>query len=221
MFRDRLDAARQLVDRLAYLKGERPLVLAIPRGGVPMGRLIADALDGELDVVLVHKLGAPGNPEYAIGAVAEDGSVQISEAARRYYGEDYVQDEIDSQLRVLRERRRRYTPVRPPIDPAGRVVVVVDDGSATGNTMNAALAALRQRQPKRLIAALGAAPPDAVNALRKTADDVVCLEVSSRFMAVGQFFARFDQVSDETVIAKLRETGDDGGASAPSIDDAR
>lgn len=175
-----------------------------------MGRLIADDLDGDLDVVLVHKLGAPGNPEYAIGAVAEDGSVQISDRARRLYGDDYVREETEAQLRVLRERRRRYTPVRPPIDPAGRVVVVVDDGSATGRTMVAALAALRARRPERLIAGLGAAPPDAVRALERDADEVVCLTETPDFYAVGQFFADFAQVSDDDVVAALRSSRQSG-----------
>ena len=205
MFRDRLDAAEQLAQRLRHLKGERPLVLAIPRGGVPMGQVIARALDGELDVVLVHKLGAPGNPEFAIGAVAEDGIVQLPEGARRRFGAEHVQREIDAQLAMLRERRRRYTPIRPPIDPADRVVVVVDDGSATGSTMASALQAVRGRRPRRLIAAMGAAPPQVVEALGELADEVVCVIESSHFFAVGQFFEDFGQVGDAEVEGALAE----------------
>lgn len=202
MFRDRLEAAQRLAERLAHLRGHDPLILAIPRGGVPMGRLIADELEGELDVVLVRKLGAPGNPEYAIGAVSEDGSVQLEEAAR-YYRESAIDREIETQRALIEERRRRYTPVRAPIDPAGRVVVVVDDGSATGATMAAALTTLRQRSPARLIAAIGAAPPETVERLARLADEVVCLEAPPHFRAVGQFFADFGQVDDREVMALL------------------
>lgn len=202
MFRNRHAAAERLAVALAHLKGEHPLVLAIPRGGVPMGRVIADALQGELDVVLVRKIGAPGNPEYAIGAVSEDGSVHLEEAARGCR-EAWLAGEVERQRELIAERRRRYTPVRSPIDPAGRLVVVVDDGSATGATMAAALATLRQRGPARLVAALGVAPPDTVARLETLADEVVCGEVPERFGAVGQFFADFDQVGDDEVVALL------------------
>lgn len=202
MFRDRLDAAERLARRLSHLKGHDPLILAIPRGAVPMGRLIADALEGDLDVVLVRKVGAPGNPEYAIGTISEDGSVAL-EAAARHYREEAVTRETQKQQALLEERRRLYTPVRAPIDPKGRIVVVVDDGSATGATMAAALTTLRSRAPQKLIAAMGAAPPDTVARLETLADEVVCLETPWNFMAVGQFFADFRQVEDEEVIALL------------------
>jgi len=202
MFRDRREAAEHLIDRLAYLKTENPLILAIPRGAVPMGRWMADALHGELDVVLVRKVGAPGNPEYAIGAVDENDRVALEPAAE-HCREDAVNREVEHQRALIEERRRRYTPVRSAIDPAGRIVVVVDDGSATGATMAAALTALRDRSPRRLIAALGAAPPETVARLESLADEVICLETSRDFRAVGQFFADFGQVEDEEVIALL------------------
>lgn len=201
MFRDRLDAAERLARRLSHLKGHDPLILAIPRGAVPMGRLIADALEGDLDVVLVHKIGAPGHSEFAIGAVSETGDVQLDPVAERFPAEA-VEREIAHQRQVLRERRERYTPVRPPIPPDDRVVVVVDDGSATGATMEAALKTLQGR-PAQLIAALGVASRDAAARLEALADEVVCLSVPADFMAVGQFFADFRQVEDEEVIALL------------------
>lgn len=204
MFRDRRDAAERLADRLMHLKGENPLVLAIPRGGAPMGWQLATALEGELDVVLVHKIGAPGSPEFAIGAVNEAGNVYLDPAASRF-SDAAVEQEAEGQRRVLQQRRKHYTPVRPPIPPDGRVVVVVDDGSATGATMEAALRTLQGR-PARLIAALAVASEEAVARLEPLADEVVCLEVPPNFMAVGQFFADFGQVSDEEVIALLEQS---------------
>jgi len=203
MFRDRLDAAEQLAERLAHLKGSNPLVLAIPRGGVPMGRYLADALEGELDVVLVRKLRAPGNPEFAIGAISEDGTMKLDEAAS-HYPQAAIEREAEQQRKLLQQRRERYNPVRPPIAPEGRTVVIVDDGSATGATMEAALKTLQGRA-ERLIAALGVASTSAVDRLAAVADEVVCLEVPSRFMAVGQFYVDFGQVEEAEVMELLEE----------------
>jgi predicted phosphoribosyltransferase len=204
-FQNRLEAAELLARKLSVLRADRPLVLAIPRGAVPMGRVIADALAGELDVVLVRKLGAPGNPELAVGSVDETGHMYVAEHARAMGISDaYLEREKQAQLGTMRKRRHEYTPVRAPIDPAGRVVIVVDDGIATGSTMIAALRAVRAKQPKRLIAAVGVAPPATLARLRQEADEVVCLEAPEFFYAVGQFFADFPQVSDEEVIACLR-----------------
>ncbi|MCG6659160.1 phosphoribosyltransferase [Halomonas campisalis] len=213
MFRDRLDAAEQLARRLDRLKGHQPLILAIPRGGVPMAHRLAEALDGELDVVLVRKIGAPGSPEFAIGAVSEEGEVLLDDDVASHFSPVAVEREIARQQRLIDERRQRYTPVRPPIPPEGRVVVVVDDGSATGATMEAALRALHGR-PERLIAALGVASPSAVKRLEAWADEVVCLQVPEGFMAVGQFFADFSEVDDDEVMALLVSAAE-GRRAAP------
>lgn len=202
MFRNRQDAAEQLASRLAHLQGSHPLILAIPRGGVPMGRCLADALDGELDVVLVRKVGAPGSPEFAIGAISEDGTLKLDEAAS-HFPPEAIEREAERQRQLIATRRRRYTPVRAPIAPEGRVVVVVDDGSATGATMEAALRTLQGRA-QRLIAALGTASPSALARLAALANEVVCLEAPERFMSVGEFYADFSQVEEDEVLALLR-----------------
>src|SRR5581483_11231677 len=204
-FESRAEAGAMLARRLETYRGQHPLVLGIPRGAVPMGKIIAEALDGDLDVVLVHKLGAPGNPEFAIGSVDERGQVYLSDAVRELEISDrYIEQEKHAQLQTLHKRRAQYTPVRPPLDPAGRLVIVVDNGIATGASMIAALRAVRAQQPKKLIAAVAVAPPETVARIRAEADEVVCLSTPDYFYAVGQFFEDFSQVTDEQAIAMLR-----------------
>ena len=207
MFRDREDAANRLASRLERFRGQNPLVLGIPRGAVPMAKTIARKLGGEFDVVLVRKLRAPLNEELAVGAVDENGGSDIADyAARMGAGAEYLEREKQRQLEILRRRRATYTPVRPAIDPAGRTVIVVDDGLATGFTMIAALHGLRAQHPTKLICAVPVSPADTLVKVRQYADEVVCLEVPEYFQAVGQFYLDFPQVEDEEVIALLRDT---------------
>lgn len=203
LFLNRDDAAQQLVEKLQAYQGQHPLVLAIPRGSVPMAKSIAKALGGDVDVVLVRKLRAPGNPELAIGSVDESGWTYLADYAIQMAGDSYIEQEKERQLDVMRQRRAQYTPVRPPLDPAGRVVIVVDDGLATGSTMIAALHAIRAKQPQKLICAVPVSPPDTLEKVRPYADEVVCLSAPETFYAVGQFYASFPQVSDEEVIELL------------------
>jgi len=204
VFDDRDDAARRLAARLMHLRGDTTLVLGIPRGAVPMARSIADALGATMDTVLVRKLGAPDNPEFAVGAVEESGwwfATTDAEAA----GADphYLAQERARQLETIRARRAAWTRHRPRVDPAGRTVIVVDDGLATGATMTAALHAVRAQGAQRVVCAVPVAPVQTLEQVSRLADETVCLEAVQRFRSVGEFYRRFGQVSDDDVIAAL------------------
>jgi len=204
VFVDRMDAAQRLAKALAPYCGQNPLVLAIPRGAVPMGKIIATALGGELDVVLVRKLRAPFSPEFAVGAIDESGWMYVAPHARAAGADDaYLAGERDTQLALLRQRRAQYTPGRAPVDPTARVVIVIDDGLATGATMIAALHAVRSKQPRRVVCAVPVAAPQSLDAVAPYADELVCLQAPAEFYAVGQFYRSFPQVDDQTVIATL------------------
>ena len=203
-FADRAEAAGLLADKLQGYRGQHPLVLAIPRGAVPMAKIIAERLDGELDVVLARKLGAPYNPEYAIGAVVEGGWVYLApETEMLRLDQSWVAQETERQLATIEQRRRRYTPLKKPVDPADRVVIIVDDGLATGATMIAALHALRTKNPAELVCAIPVAALDSLGKVSPLADTVVCLCAPDNFQAVGEFYAHFPQVEDEEVEAIL------------------
>jgi predicted phosphoribosyltransferase len=204
-FRDRADAAGKLAAALHACRGKNPLVLAIPRGAVPMGRVLAAELGGELDIVLVRKLRAPDSPELAVGAIDESGWTYVADYALSVGADEaYLREEKNRQLETLCMRRAQYTPQRAPHDAAGRIAIVVDDGLATGATMIAALHAVRAKKPARLICAVPVAAPESLEKVRPYADEVVCLATPREFHAVSQFYDAFPQVEDEEVVKLLQ-----------------
>jgi putative phosphoribosyl transferase len=206
-FRDRADAGRRLAQELRPLGLVEPLVLALPRGGVPVGYEIARDLHAPLDVLVARKVGAPDQPERGIGAIAEGGGEAVDADAIRALGLSAEQfRELVEEARVELDRRvMRYRGSRPLISVEGHDVVVVDDGLATGVTAEAALRSLRSREPRRLVLAVPAGAREAVGRLTGIADDIVCVVAPPDFFAVGQWYERFEQTSDEEVVDLLRQ----------------
>jgi predicted phosphoribosyltransferase len=204
-FADRTEAGERLAAACRERGVEADLVLAVPRGGLPVGRAVADALGAPLDVTVAKKIGAPGNPEYAVGAVAADGSVWRNERAIGMTGtdEEYFQRERGEMAAQAREKADRYRGDRSAPELTDRTVVVVDDGVATGSTLRACLQQLRNADAGRVVVAVPVGPPDTVRDLESLADEVVCLLTPPGFHGVGQFYDRFDQVSDEAAMAYL------------------
>jgi putative phosphoribosyl transferase len=207
-FADRAEAGRLLAARLAAMPREgRVVVLALPRGGVPIGAEVARALDATLDVLLVRKIGAPWQPELAVAAVVDGKPPQLvvdeSTCALTGIDRDYIEQAMTRELREIERRRHVYLRGRARADLAGATVIVVDDGIATGTTMRAALKGLKAMHPRRLIVAVPVAPADTVQALRGEVDDIVCLEQPEFFHAIGNHYGDFHQVGDDEVIAAL------------------
>ncbi|QFU83115.1 phosphoribosyltransferase [Natronorubrum aibiense] len=204
-FRDRTDAGARLAVELREREIDADIALAIPRGGLPLGRAVADELEIPLDIVVAKKIGAPGNPEYAIGAVASDGSTWRNEDAigRTDSDEAYFQRRREEEAESARQKADRYRGDRDAPDLTGKTVVVVDDGVATGSTVMACLKTLNETDADRIVLAVPVGPPESIAALEDEADEVVCLETPRGFMGVGQFYERFGQVSDEEAMAYL------------------
>lgn len=206
-FRNREEAGELLAERLETYRGDRPVVLGIPRGGVPMASLVAARLGADLDVMLVHKLRAPYQPELALGSVDESGRLYLAPSGSDPAVSPLQLDaEVRAQRALLKRRRERYTAAHPRVDLAGRTVILVDDGLATGATAIAAIRAARAERAARVIVAVAVAPPDTIARLRTEADDVVCLYAPWLFGAVGEFFEDFSEVSDDDVVAILAKT---------------
>lgn len=200
-FRDRWEAGRRLLPLVRGKVGRESAVLAIPRGGVVVGYVIAEGLGAPLDLVMVKKIGVPGNPELAAGAVAEGGEVYVEEEVVQLYGleRQYVFRRAESELEALRRRASELRGGLDPIPVRGRDVVLTDDGMATGSTVIAACRHVRGRSPRRLIVAVPVASVEAANRVSQEADELVVLEVPEEFIAVGEFYEDFGQVEDSTV----------------------
>jgi putative phosphoribosyl transferase len=207
-FKDRTEAGRQLARALAAYHDRKPVILALPRGGVTVAAEIASALAAPLDLILVRKIGVPQQPELAMGAVVDGGAPLIVRnedvIALANVSESEFKAVCDSELAEIERRRARYLGDRERIDVAGRTAIIIDDGIATGATVRAALRATRLRKPARLVLAVPVAPTDTITQLRTEADDVVCLEEHEFFGAIGLYYADFRQVSDQMVIDTLK-----------------
>ena len=210
LFRDRADAGRKLAAALLSYKGEDCVVLALPRGGVPVAAEVAKALQAPLDLLLVRKIGAPSQPELAVGAVVDGGTpiivrnddvIRLSGTSEREFDTICAREQAE-----IERRRKHYLAGKAPLDPRGRVAIVIDDGIATGATMRAALRATRMRRPKKLVLAVPVAPSETLESLRAEADQIVCLASPEPFGAVGYFYDNFDQVEDEQVTAILSQS---------------
>ena len=206
-FEDRAQAGRQLAQALAQYKDRQPVVLALPRGGVPVAAQVAEALKAPLDLILVRKIGVPMQPELAMGAVADGANPLIvrNEDVIELAGISQAEFKkvCDEELAEIMRRRERYLGGRARIEVEGKTAIVIDDGVATGATTRAALRATRLRKPKKLVLAVPVAPTDSLEAMRKEADDVVCLEDHEMFAAIGYYYADFRQTEDAEVVALL------------------
>jgi putative phosphoribosyl transferase len=204
-FENRIAAGKALAAELKKREYVDVLVLGIPRGGVVVGKVVKDELGGELGIIVTKKIGFPGNPEYGIGAVAEDGTIVLSEAGKKNKSvtEEYLQKESEKQRAEIKRRQGSYG-YHLPEDLSSQTVIVVDDGIATGMTVIAALRFLRNKNPKRLILAVPVAPADIIEKLKDEADEVICLTVPRFFYAVGQFYRDFSQVEDDEVVDNLK-----------------
>ncbi|MDW8063883.1 MAG: phosphoribosyltransferase [Candidatus Caldarchaeum sp.] len=210
LFADRVDAGRKLAKYLKRFYQGSCVVMAVPRGGVVVGYEVAKELKCPLDIVITRKVGAPGQPELAVGAVSEDGTVFVDEEIAAVVGvsRSYVEEKADAEKKEIERRARVYRGGRPMLPLKGRRVVLVDDGLATGLTMKAAVHMARNQGAGKVIVAVPVAPPETVEKLKKIADDVVVLETPSEFFAIGQFYEKFDQLSDQDVLDVLAKASE-------------
>lgn len=207
MFHDRHDAGRQLAAALNEYKGKNDvIILALPRGGVVVGAEVARALELPLDIVVPRKIGAPGNPEFAIGAITETGKGIFDEETIRAYGipKEYIDETVAKEQKEAQRRLQTYRGNRPPLIFRGKTAILVDDGIATGFTMKAAIASVRTKGVKEIVVAVPVGARDSIDEIKRIADTVLCLDAPSFFGAVGQCYEEFGQTTDEEVISRIK-----------------
>ncbi len=211
LFEDRRQAGKKLVDKLKPYHEKEPLILAVPRGGVTVAEPVWESLGGDLDLIITRKIGAPYQPELAIGAVTGDGFVMVNESivSRLNVTGDYIDKAVEKEQNEIRRRLEIYRGKRPLPVVDKRLVILIDDGVATGYTLMAALRSLQEKKPSELILAVPVGPPDTLNMLENEVDELICLEAPAHFAAVGQFYRHFDQVSDAEVSAILKKAWQD------------
>ena len=207
LFADRQEAGERLASKLLHLKGKSPLILAVPRGGLAVAQPVLEKIGGELDLIITRKIGAPFQPELAIGAVTGDGFIMLNEdiLSRVSADSSYIEKAAAEEVEEIKRRLKTYRGDRPSPAIDKRIVVLIDDGVATGYTLLAALRSLQEKKPERLILAVPVGPPDTFKKLQQEVDELVYIEAPANFAAVGQFYRRFDQVSDAEVSAVLRK----------------
>ena len=213
LFKDRRQAGEKLAELLKQYKGQQPLILAVPRGGVAVAEPVWEAIGGEMDLIITRKLGAPYQPELAVGAVSSDGFVMVNEnlISRLNITEDFVKEVAEKEQEEINRRLELYRGSRPLPEVNQRLVILIDDGVATGYTLLAALRSLREKKPARLVLAVPVGPPDTFDKLEKEVDELVYVKAPDNFAAVGQFYRNFNQASDRDVVEVMEKTwqGDD------------
>jgi predicted phosphoribosyltransferase len=208
LFKDRIQAGQKLAEKLLEYKDKNVIILAIPRGGVVVAYEIAKVLNAPLDLIIPRKIGAPYQPELAIGAVTQDGTIILNEDIISYLPipENYIEAEAERQKKEIERRLIKYrgSAIEPKLE--NKIVIIVDDGIATGATMLAAIASIRKKKPLKIIAAIPVAPPESLEKIKEYADEIVCLQTPEPFFAIGQFYERFEQLEDEEVIDILNKS---------------
>jgi predicted phosphoribosyltransferase len=204
IFKDRIEAGQKLADKLAQYKGKEAIIYALPRGGVVLGKEIKEKIGGTLDLLIIRKVGHPYDPEYAVGAVAEDGHTILNEKERKQIDESLLKGIIEKEQKEARRRREAYLSGKPSVPAAGKIAILVDDGVATGLSMELAIDELRHQKPEKIIVAVPVIPIDVAEKFRQKADELIALDIPSVYLgAVGAYYSDFPQIEDAEVIKIL------------------